>query len=181
MLVSHGTTKFNADSIEECGYFQPNTYFFKAEPYYKLSIFSAAGFALRIHPLTEEFIDKYCKQDLFLRPFRKGLKRIATKYALSKIEDRTPGIIYLVDVPLNTIDYHRGMRSLFIPGEVFSTEPISTKKVQRILTLEENVERLRREYDHPVKPLTNLEIDSFFKRLFYTLNSRVQRLVLKQK
>lgn len=181
MLLAHGTTERNADLIEERGLFIPKTYFLKLSPDPKIALFGVSGFALRQHPKTPGYIDLYCKQDIILRPFKKGLEKIADGYISKKKDDNTPGLIYVIDVPENVLDYHKGMRSLFIPTEVFSTEWIPTSTIDHIVTLEENATYFENKYGHETKILEDINYDFLMKRIFYSFFIRFNRIICGKK
>ena len=182
MLLTHGTTLLNSQSIESRGYFARNTYFLNADNDIKQAIFGTAGFALRDHPKTEEYVSKYCSHDLIIKPFKQNLMNTARRYLESKNKDNSPGVIYLLEAPIEALAYHKGFfRSLFLPTEVFSTERIPTSSITEIITLAEHKELFAKKYQYPVKTLEEIESDSFTSRTYHTIESRIHRLILNKK
>ena len=182
MLLAHGTTRRNADKIEKQMCFEKHTYFLKLDPDPKQAIFGTVCFALKDHPLTQGYIDMYCKQDFIIKPFKQNLIKTGQEYIKQKSYDLTEGLIYVVNASEEILDYHKGfLRNLFLPTELFSTEKISTVHVKYILTLEENKEYFQKRYGYKVESLEDLVLDKFNKRIHNTIKSRIHRLILKRK
>ena len=185
MLLAHGTTEMNADIIEACGYFDERTYFLKLHPDERHALYGVAGFALREHPATQDYVDAYCKHDLVVGVFRFALERSIVQYIEEKRGDDSPGLIYIVEADDESmLDYHRykgPMRNLFVPTELYSTEHIPTSAVRKVLTLEENVGHFSAKLPYPVEALEDVGIDPLLKRAYNSFRMRFERMVLKRK
>lgn len=185
MLLAHGTTEKSADIIESCGYFDVRTYFLKLHPDPKHAILGVAGFALREHPLTGDYIDAYCKHDSVVGLLRPALEHSIGQYLEEKKGDDSSGLIYIVEVDDESVlDYHRDkgpLRNIFVPTELYCTGRLPTSTVKKVLTLEENVRHLSGKLPYPVEALGPIEIDSWPKRVFNTFRMRFERIFLKRK
>ena len=90
----------------------------------------------------------------------------------------SPGIIYVVDVPMKTIRYDpQLLRSIFVPNEVVSTQQIPITAIKKTFALEEHKEYFEIKYPYPCEPLEQILVDAFGKRLFNTVRSRILRML----
>src|SRR3989338_3587228 len=94
MLLAHGTTEKKADEIYSSGYFHVPTYFLKLDCDFKLGLFGTAPFGLRHHEDAWKYFDFYCRQDLVMFPFASLLKKEGLHYLSTRVEDRSPGLVF---------------------------------------------------------------------------------------
>jgi len=171
MLIAHGTHEYQADVIEKAGHFNQDTYFLSLrDP--KLSMLTAASYSFQNHPRGESFVDLVCRQDLLLSPplFRDSLKKSVTgQYHENKAlarehfgdgEFQLNGLIYILDVPPDSLYLPPKLHSMISPLSVRAKEEIPTSRTVKILTLDEQVEEFQAKYDPPVDPLDDIDIDS---------------------
>ena len=188
MFLTHGTTEKNADQIYQSGHFEKRTYFLSMNPDRKLAIFGAAGFGLRNHYKTNDFINLYCSHDLIMNLFKKKLIKESKMWLEKRKKDMSPGLVFVIDYEEHYFFCYKGIKGnlqqFFAPIERYSVDNIPITSISCILTLKENVKYFREKYNvHnvKVKPLEDIEPDPFLKRFINTFYSRWKRFILRQK
>lgn len=183
MLLAHGTTEIRADQIYDCGYFQKRTPFLKLEPDEKLAFFGTSGFAFRSDPIVDRFIEDYCKQDLFCKPWKSFLKKYAQDYVKSRKYDESPGLIFVVNVSEEDFDFpNRFLANWYVPTNVDSTKKIPTSAIEYIVTLKKYEEHFKKKYDARIEtPLEELVIDPLLTRIKYNVSTRYNRIIWGKK
>jgi len=180
MLLAHGTTEIRADQIYACGYFQERTPFLKLEPDEKLALFGTSGFAFRDDPIVNKFMENYCKQDLFCKPWKSFLKKYAQYYVKSRKYDESPGLIFIVNVSEEAIDFpNRFFANWHVPTNVDSTKKISVSAIDHIVTLKKYEDYFKKKYNARIEtPLEELVVDPLLTRIKHSFSTRCNRLVL---